>query len=53
MTYKIEWNKEYFRERFRKVFNEPEWSQTFYYGLDKEHQDKLIDDLMKCFEEKE
>jgi hypothetical protein len=47
----IELNKEYFRERFAKVLKE--WDQTLWYGIDKELQDKFLNDLMKCFDEGE
>lgn len=49
MTYQIEWNKDYMREKLKKVLDE--WDQTLWHGIDKEGQAKLLEDLMKCFDE--
>ena len=47
ITFKV--NKDYYRERFKKVFEK--WDYEFWGGFDKEYQNRLLDDLLQCFDE--
>jgi len=51
MPIKIEIDKEYFREKFQKVFEK--WNRKFWYGIDADNMHEILEDLMQCFDEEE